>query len=125
MNWLKWIQPLINTSTMYSGDNKNASSHMRQHSSRKMFGQGRWRGRACEWTFPYNAVFLITAQNSVTFSHTVRAHRGSREIYGGSGVFILGVTGDATLSSGGTQLIGYFRAELYRVCNRLYEIINT
>ena len=42
---------------------------------------------------------------------------------GGSGVFILGDTGVATLSSGGHTTNTFVLN--YRVCNRLYQIINT
>jgi len=44
---------------------------------------------------------------------------------GGSGVFILGATGMATLSSGGGGHTTNTFVLNYRVCNRLYQIINT
>jgi len=48
-------------------------------------------------------------------------------ISGGSGVFILGATGVATLSFGvnwGGHTTNTFVLN-YRICNRLYQIINT
>ena len=47
----------------------------------------------------------------------------SEKTSGGSGVFILGATGVATLSYGGHTTNTF--ALNYRVCNRLYQIINT
>ena len=55
---------------------------------------------------------------SVTIYHTYLG------LSGGSGVFILGATEMATLSSGGGHTTNTFALN-YRVCNRLYQIINT
>jgi len=66
---------------------------------------------------PILVAFYIGPGNGAGLFFQPGAHKDS----GGSGVFILGATGMATLSSGGTQLI----LSRWTGNNRLYQIINT